>query len=272
MLHCGVTFKLVSVAELRNHGAIRCMGARMRRLVVVLLAALGAALALPAMAKPPLSAFSGYPENNGMVISPDGKRVAYAWMNKEWFYELRLIGFDGSAARVLYRDPGMRDVRPVDWSADGKQILALCCREVADWTADDIPQQIVWVSVADGSVRVIKTLQHGRPRKLSLSPDGRTIAHDFPIRAGAPERQIRLLATDGSGETPLVPRPANDFFPVWAPDGRHLVFRGERRWGKGLFVVDTVTGTIRAIVSGVDVTTPQWSPALGEGAPGARQE
>jgi TolB protein len=50
--------------------------------------------------------------------------------------------------------------------------------------------------------------------------------------------------------------------PSWAPDGRHLVFRGERRWGKGLFVVDTVTGNIRPIVSNMEVSTPQWSPAL----------
>jgi dienelactone hydrolase len=49
----------------------------MRNLVVALLIALAAAMALPAMAKPPLSAFSGYPENTGMVLSPDGKRIAW---------------------------------------------------------------------------------------------------------------------------------------------------------------------------------------------------
>jgi TolB protein len=54
----------------------------------------------------------------------------------------------------------------------------------------------------------------------------------------------------------------NNEDPSWGPDGRHLVFRGERRWGKGLFVVDTVTGVIRPVLSEVDVTVPQWSPSL----------
>src|SRR5262245_30330824 len=38
------------------------------------------------------------------VISPDGKQVVYTWSNKEYRYELRLIGVDGSNGRVLYRD------------------------------------------------------------------------------------------------------------------------------------------------------------------------
>src|SRR5262245_21906432 len=37
------------------------------------------------------------------VISPDGKQVVYTWFNKENAIELRLIGIDGSNARVLYR-------------------------------------------------------------------------------------------------------------------------------------------------------------------------
>jgi hypothetical protein len=41
------------------------------------------------------------------------------------------------------------------------------------------------------------------------------------------------------------------------------VFKGERRWGKGLFVVDVATGKMRTVLSGVDVTVPEWSPALG---------
>ena len=37
----------------------------------------------------------------------------------------------------------------------------------------------------------------------------------------------------------------NNEDPSWAPDGRHLVFSGERSYGYGLFVVDAATGRIR---------------------------
>jgi len=51
--------------------------------------------------------------------------------------------------------------------------------------------------------------------------------------------------------------------PSWAPDGRHLVFAGERSYGFGLFVVDAATGRIRAMVTSIRPRNPDWSPALG---------
>ena len=57
-------------------------------------------------------------------------------------------------------------------------------------------------------------------------------------------------------------REGNNEDPSWAPDGRHIVFVGERDWGKGLFVVDSATGAVRPILRGVDVGEPDWSPSL----------
>ena len=54
----------------------------------------------------------------------------------------------------------------------------------------------------------------------------------------------------------------NNEDPSWAPDGRHLVFVGERSWGFGLFVVDVTTGRLRALLAGRRVGLPDWSPAL----------
>ena len=54
----------------------------------------------------------------------------------------------------------------------------------------------------------------------------------------------------------------NNEDPSWAPDGRHLVFVGERSWGFGLFVVDVETGRLRSLLGGRRVGVPDWSPAL----------
>ena len=178
------------------------------------------------------------------TMSPDGQQVAYAWLNKDFLYDLRLIGFDGSEPRVLYSNQELPYLQPAAWSPDGKHILA-------NFSRKDGTNQIVMVSVADGSVRVLKTLDWRYPQKMSLSPDGRYIVYDFPPEEDAPERDIFLLATDGSREIPLVEHPANDLVPVWAPDGKSIVFSSDR------------TGTMAAWVLRVtEEGKPGGSPEL----------
>jgi Tol biopolymer transport system component len=55
----------------------------------------------------------------------------------------------------------------------------------------------------------------------------------------------------------------NNEDPSWAPDGRHITFVGERSYGHGLYVVDTVTGRIRPVMLNVRARVPQWSPGSG---------
>ena len=64
-------------------------------------------------------------------------------------------------------------------------------------------------------------------------------------------RRVRQLTSEGNNED-----------PSWAPDGRHLVFVGERSWGFGLMIVDVTTGRIRSLLGGRKVGLPVWSPAL----------
>jgi TolB protein len=64
-------------------------------------------------------------------------------------------------------------------------------------------------------------------------------------------RVLRQLTNEGNNED-----------PSWAPDGRHLVFVGERSWGYGLLVVDATTGNVRPLLAGRRVGVPDWSPPL----------
>ncbi len=188
---------------------------------------------------------------SGPVFSPDGKLVAYGWYDKERT-DLRLITLDGAVPRVLNRSDEWTALAPFDWSSDGKQILALARARGQNGTP-----QIVLVSVADGSVHSLKTLDgDSSPQKMSLSPDGRYIVYDYPARglaertagAGAPfdDRDIFILGADGGHEARLATQNRR---PVWTPDGRGVVF-GRLRGTVGFWFLRVADGK------------PQGSPAL----------
>ena len=172
---------------------------------------------------------------HGALLSPDSQQVAYGWFNQDFFYELRTIGLEGSEPRVLYRTEQMAYVVPAGWSPDGKRILV-------NLTRIDGATQIAWVSVADGSLRVLKTMDWRYPFKVNLSPDGRTIAYDFPPQENSPQRDIFLLAADGSRETPLVQHSANDYLLGWMPDGERLLFASNRTGSLCIWVVQVADG------------------------------
>ncbi|MHC4507508.1 MAG: M56 family metallopeptidase, partial [Planctomycetota bacterium] len=172
--------------------------------------------------------------------SPDGKQIVYDWYNDEKaFADLRIIGLDVSKPRILYSNKEVVWLQTYDWSPDGKQILA------SFWRKDET-NQIVLVSVADGSVRVLKTLDLRSPRKwpmnMSFSPDGRYIAYDFPPEAYSPERDISLLSIDGGGVIPLVEHPADDIVLGWAPDGKNILFGSDRTGNFDVWVIQIAGG------------------------------
>ncbi|MBK9168652.1 MAG: PD40 domain-containing protein [Bryobacterales bacterium] len=155
------------------------------------------------------------------TIAPDSRSVAFAWFNEEGFYDLRMVGIDGGVPRILYRNPEAGFVQPCAWSPDGSQILTLFFRK------DNI-SQIALVSAESGEVRVLKSLQWVYPKRMDFSPDGRFIVYDSFARDGVPERDIFVLAADGSRETRLIDWPSNDLFPFWSADGGTVVFTSDR--------------------------------------------
>jgi len=174
------------------------------------------------------------------VISPDGKEVAYTWKQElpgEIFLaDLRLVRLDGSAPRVLYSNRQAQSAVPTDWSSDGKYIVTLLIKP-------DSTLQIVLVTVADGSVRVLKTVGWESPEKMTFSPDGRYIAYDFPQQQDSDNRDIFLLAADGSREIRLVEHPADDRLLGWAPpDGNSILFASDRSGSMSAWVLRVADG------------------------------
>ncbi len=194
---------------------------------------------------------------NSSTFSPESKQVAYDWVNEVDSVELCIVGIDGSAPRVLYRNEGLQSIEAQDWSPDGKQILASFFRK-------DGTYQLVVVSVADGSARVLNTRTfrtlnwRSQGNKMSFSPDGRHIAHDVP-QEGSSQRDIFVLPAGGGGEIPLFEHPANDRLLGWTPDGKRLLFASDRAGKWDLWAIRVADGKPRGFP---EVVKPSIGPIV----------
>jgi WD40 repeat protein len=183
-----------------------------------------------------------------LVVSPDSKLIAYAWYMKKG-EELRVMGVDGSAPRSIYSNPEL-EAEPAAWFPDGKHLVARFYKK-------DQAVQLAVISIGDGKARVLKSgAWQQQPGNVSVSPDGQYILYDFPPSSEASERDIYLMAADGSSETVLVRHPANDILMGWAPDGKYILFKSNRSGSMSLYAVpmsgNTPAGEPRQVRSNVE--------------------
>ncbi|MGI8783935.1 MAG: TolB family protein, partial [Acidobacteriota bacterium] len=173
-------------------------------------------------------------------MSPDGKQIAYVW-GEAGIVDVRIVGIDGAEPRVLHsnRDMVLLNRQLVhEWSPDGKYVAATVFQ--------DRTSQLVLFSVADGSVRVLKTLNTNfQWNKMSFSPDGRFVAYDLSPQGGWHPRDILAIPVEGGPEIPLVQHPANDLLLGWTPDGREVLFSSNRSGRWDLWVVQVFDGKPR---------------------------
>ncbi len=166
----------------------------------------------------------------------------------------------------------------VGWMPDGSEILALA------WRFDGVGLLAVLPS-RGGDLPVLKTFDARAPALAAISPDGRFMAYDLPREKGSADRDIYILAADGSRESQVVGHPATDTVVGWNPAGDRLLFlsdaAGEKPVGnpellkRGL----EVTGVVGTKASGAlfyslrasegDVYIAEFDPASGKarGAP-----
>ena len=131
--------------------------------------------------------------------------------------EIRIVGVEGAATRLLRTVTDADMVSLTDWSRNGKYILAYI-----EYRSS--PAQIVLISASDGSVHVLKQAD-GWPGRMSFSPDGKFILYDGQ---GSSAPDVHLLSIDGRRDIALAPHPADDFAAGWSPDGQHILFASNR--------------------------------------------
>ena len=144
-----------------------------------------------------------------------------------------MIDVEGGSPKVVYHNPQV--FYPLgSWFPDGERLLVVLSRT-------DVTNQIGVLSLRDGSVRVLRTFDWRYPNRAQVSPDGRWIAYDFPPKEDHRQRDIYLLAVDGSRETHLS-HPADDEIVGWTPDGHHLLMTSDRSGTTSLWVVPLEEG------------------------------
>lgn len=169
------------------------------------------------------------------AISPDSRLVSYAWFNSEGFYDLRVVNIDGSGQRVLYKNEQAGFVQPCAWSPDGKMILTLFFRK------DNI-SQIALVPLEAGPPKILRSLNWVYPKRMDMSPDGRSLLYDSFASGDGGDRSIFLLAADGSRERKLIDAPGNHLFPLWTPDGEAIVYATDRSQSMDVMILKVVDG------------------------------
>jgi len=176
------------------------------------------------------------------TISADGREVAYVWGSSDEREERREIrrlsiaAVGTSDSRRVYAAPA--DVQffgPLDWSEDKKWIATSLQRRNGTG-------ELVLISVADGSARVLKQLEWRGPERVFLSPDSKYLAFDVLPSSGAAGRDIHVIAIETGRETAIVEHPASDGLIGWSNDGRQLLFGSDRTGTWGIWMQAVVDG------------------------------
>jgi Tol biopolymer transport system component len=170
------------------------------------------------------------------ILSPDSKRIAYAWCCQDGAYEIRVSAVQGgSKATTVLHNPEFVYYRLADWSPDGKSILAIIGMPGRN-------AQLAWISVSEGKVKTLKSLEWRSPGLAHLSPDGRFIAYDVLARQGSPLHEIRVMDAEAKSESVVVSADGDNASPVWTRDGSRILFLSKRSGNSGLWSIPVRNG------------------------------
>lgn len=179
------------------------------------------------------------------VPSPDGKQFVYYW-NDDAGDALRITSGDrGATPRTILRQGQYRNFSPAGWSQDGRSVLVSLERQRATAAPQTrVGFDVAWVSVADGSIRIIKSFAGWRSGGrnslwLALSPDRRFVAYEVVPEEGSLERHVHVMTVDGTSDE-LVASGGTNRKPVWTPDSSHLLYVNET--DKGIWSVSIANG------------------------------
>src|SRR5262245_5284028 len=229
--------------------------------------------------------------------SPDGKFIAYAtyalgrsdiWVipstggsarrltNTQFSKKQLRWSKDGAwIAFVAVTQGETRDIFVV--SADGQTLVAITDSPADEanpaWSPSSEELAFTETSGARGRIlsynlqnRTVRPLAEVPASDLQWSPDGKSLAFvSDPLQPRDDRRENQdIFLVPATGGVPHLltagtPR-FRDSSPSWAPDSRYITYASEETGHSNIYILDTETGTRRALATGtVDFLSPPWS-------------
>jgi Tol biopolymer transport system component len=176
------------------------------------------------------------------VFSRDSRQIAYTRRNESekrselWAADIA----DDANPRPLFanQDRAFAHIRPADWSPDGTTIAALVNRSGV--------YSVALFSLRDQTLQVLPATETDAQGAVSFSPDGRYLGFTREIeRGGTRQRDVSIVASDGSTQIEVAPHPARDDFAGWSPDGKMLLFMSTRTGSQTLFGLTFAEGHVQ---------------------------
>jgi len=125
------------------------------------------------------------------------------------------------ASKVVVESEDILEITPMAWSADNRTVAVSMRRQ--DRTA-----QIGLVTVADGAIRVLQSVDWRGPTRIFFSPDGLDVVFDVPVSDTTDNRSILMRAVDGTRGSTAVEHPSQNIVMGWTPDGSEMLFGSDR--------------------------------------------
>lgn len=184
------------------------------------------------------------------ATSPDGKFFAYASDRGGESLDIWIQPMGGGEPVRLTSHPA--DDREPVFSPDGSRIAFRSERDGGG---------VYITSIVGGGERLLVR----KARRPRFSPDGKWLAYWAGFSTGDPtspgSNQIFVVSSDGGTPIQLVPQFESALYPVWSPDGTHILFLGAAS-GDKTSVKGELTGANRPVnrmdwwIAGLDHEKP----------------
>jgi TolB protein len=196
------------------------------------------------------------------VWSPDETKIAFASdrAGQPSRYDIYVMNSDGTSPIRLTTNGGSEP----SWSPDGKTITFVSDR---DSIIHGVDQIYIMDSSGNNQKRLTNTGTNFSPE---WSPDGRQIAfvHDSTVVAsgtsGTPNPQICVMNRDGSNIVQLLYPSAQNYSPIWSPDGTKIIFVSSGtgpNYAHHIYIMDNNGENMHLwVTSNNEDTSPCWSP------------